>query len=356
MADDKAGVVVLTDPLREYATQVFMKYGMPRDEAAIVADHLVEADLRGVYSHGVLRIEPYTARLKAGAMKARPKITILRETPGTALVDGDDGSGQVVGVRAMEIAIRKAKEVGVGYVGVRHSNHFGTCAYYAQMAVAHDMIGFAATPGGTNIMAPWGGITPLLGNNPFGVAIPAGKEFPVVLDMAQSVVARGKIAHAVKTGSPIPPTWALNRHGEPTTDAKEGYAGLVQPVGGYKGYGMSFVIMALGSVLNGACFGTGVPVFDDGIKPDLNIGHICQAIDINAFMDPAEFKAKMDEAIHEMHGSELARGADRIYVPGEMEWLKRQERLKSGIPVAAGVWKDLETASRETGVALPPTL
>src|SRR5450756_2716469 len=238
MADDKAGVVVLADPLREYATQVFMKYGMPRDEAAIVADHLVEADLRGVYSHGVLRIEPYTARLKAGAMNPRPKITILRETPGTALVDGDDGSGQVVGVRAMEIAIRKAKEVGVGYVGVRHSNHFGTCAYYAQMAVAHDMIGFAATPGGTNIMAPWGGITPLLGNNPFGVAIPAGKEFPVVLDMAQSVVARGKIAHAVKTGSPIPPTWALNRHGEPTTDAKEGYAGLVQPVGGYKGYGM----------------------------------------------------------------------------------------------------------------------
>jgi LDH2 family malate/lactate/ureidoglycolate dehydrogenase len=356
MADDKTGVLVQSDQLREFATQVFMKHGLPRDEAYIVADHLVEADLRGVYSHGVIRIEPYTARFKAGAMNPRPNMQIVRETPGTALLDGDDGTGQIVGVRAMEIAIKKAMEVGVGYVGVRHSNHFGTCAYYAQMAAANDMIGIAATPGGTNIMAPWGGITPLLGNNPFAVAIPAGKEHPIVLDMAQSVVARGKIAHAVKTGSPIPPTWALNRFGEPTTDAKEGYAGLVQPVGGYKGYGMSFVIMALGSILNGGCFGTGMPVFDDGIKPNLNVGHICQAIDIRVFMDPAEFKGKMDEAIRDMHGAELARGVERIYVPGEMEWLKREERIKSGVPIAAGVWKDLEAASRETGVPLPATI
>ncbi len=356
MASDAAGVVVMSDPLREFVTRIFEAHGMPKGEAFVVGDHLVEADLRGVYSHGVLRVEPYTNRLKAGGMNPRPNIKIVRETPGTALVNGDDGAGQVVGVRAMEIAIRKAKEVGISHVGVRMSNHFGTCAYYAQMALPHDMIGVAATVGGTNIMAPTGGITKLLGNNPFGVALPAGKERPVVLDMAQSVVARGKIAHAVKTGTPIPPTWALNKFGEPTTDPVEAYAGIVQPVGGYKGYSMSFVTMALGAILNGAAFVHGLPVFDDGIKPNLNVGHYLQAIDINAFMDPSEFKAKMDEAIQAMHASELARGSERIYLPGEMEWIKREERLKSGVPIAAGVWKDLVSIAEKTGVALPQTV
>ena len=212
-----------------------------------------------------------------------------------------------------------------------------------------------ATVGGTNIMAPWGGITKLLGNNPFGVAMPAGKEYPVVLDMAQSVVARGKIAHAVKTGTQIPPTWALNKYGEVTTDPVEAYAGLVQPVGGYKGYSMSFVVMALGGVLNGASFGPHMPIFEDGIKPNLNTGHFFQAVDIKAFMDPAEFKAKMDESIQAMHASELARGNDRVYVPGELEWLKRAERLKNGIPIAAGVWKDLVIIAEQAGVDLPAT-
>ncbi len=355
MAEDNA-VIVMAEPLREFITQVFVSHGLPREEAFIVADHLVEADLRGVYSHGVIRVEVYTARLIAKGVNPKPNIRVLRETPGTALVDGDNGLGQVVGVRAMEIAIKKAKEVGVAHVGVRGSNHLGTCAYYSQMALERDMIGIAATPSGTNIMAPWGGITPLLGNNPFGIAIPAGKEYPVVLDMAQSVVARGKINHAAKTGQPIPPTWALNRFGEPTTDAKEGYAGLVQPVGGYKGYGLSFVVMALGGILNGAAFVHQIPTFDDGIRPNLNMGQFFGAIDIRAFMDPVEFKAKMDEAIRAMHESKLARGVDRIYVPGEIEWLKREERLKKGIPIAPAIWKELKAISERDGVALPPVV
>ena len=354
MAENE-NVLVMPDPLRDFVRKVFMAYDLPEADAAIIADHLVEADMRGVYSHGVIRVEQYTARYRERAMNPKPNIRVVSETPGTALVDGDDGAGQVVGVRAMEIAIEKAKFQGVAYVGARHSNHLGTCAYYAQMALKHDMVGIASTPGGTNIMAPTGGITPLLGNNPFGVALPASKEYPVVLDMAQSVVARGKINHAAKNNLPIPPTWALNRFGEPTTDAVEAYAGLVQPVGGYKGYGMAFVIMALGGILNGAAFVKSVPTFDDGIKPDLNVGHFFLAIDIKAFMDPSLFKAHMDQAIHEMHSSELAKGAERVYVPGEMEWLKREERLKSGVPVAKGVWKDLVAASSETGVPLPLT-
>lgn len=350
------GVVVMAEPLREFITKIFMSHGLSQDDAFIVADHLVEADLRGVYSHGVIRVEAYTARLVAKAVNPKPGFRIIRETPGTALVDGDNALGQVVGVNAMKIAIKKAKEVGTAYVGARGSNHLGTCAYYAQMAIEHDMIGISGTPSGTNIMAPWGGITPLLGNNPFGIAMPAGKEYPVVLDMAQSVVARGKINHAAKTGQPIPPTWALNRFGEPTTDAKEGYAGLVQPVGGYKGYGLSFIVMALGGILNGAAFVHQIPTFDDGIQPNLNMGQFFMAIDIRAFMDPSEFKAKMDEAIQAMHQSELARGTDRIYVPGEIEWLKREERLKNGVPIAPAIWKDLTAISERDGVKLPPTV
>ena len=355
MTAEMSDVVVMSNPLREFVARIFEAEGMPFGDAFTVADHLVEADLRGVYSHGILRVEPYTARIKAGGMNPSPNIRVLRETAGTALIDGDNGAGQVVGVRAMEIAITKAKEVGVSHVGVRMSSHFGTCAYYAQMALEHDMIGVAVTAGGTNIMAPAGGVSKLLGNNPIGVAIPAGKEYPIVLDMAQSVVARGKIAHAIKTGTPIPPTWALNRYGEPTTDPVEAYSGLVQPVGGYKGYSMAFVVMALGAVLNGAGFGHDLPVFEEGIKRVANVGHFFQAIDIKALADPEEFKSKMDEAIQAMHSSELARGSDRVYVPGEIEWLKREERLKSGVPIAAGVWKDLVKIADRCGVALPPT-
>ncbi|MHB0867938.1 MAG: Ldh family oxidoreductase [Chloroflexota bacterium] len=356
MATENSGVTVMLDPLRGFVTEIFTEKGMPQADAAILADHLVEADLRGVYSHGVLRVQPYLERLKQGGMNPRPNIRLLRETPGTALLDGDNGAGQVCGVRAMGIAIKKAKEVGVSYVGLRMTNHFGTCGYYAQMAAEQDMIGVAMTVSGSNIMAPWGGITPLLGNNPIGVAIPAGKERPVVMDMAVSVVAKGKIVHAMKAGTPIPPTWGLNRHGEPTTDAKEAFDGLVQPVGGYKGYNMSFVIGVLSAVLNRAAFTHEVTDFYHNMKDPQNIGASFQAIDIKAFMDPAEFKERMDESIQEMHGSELARGNDRIYVPGEIEWLKREERLKKGVPVAEPVWKDLVAISQELGIALPPTL
>ncbi len=355
MASDH-GVTVMPEAMRQFVTQVFMTQALPREEAAIVADHLVEADLRGVYSHGVIRVEPYIARLRAGGMNPKPDIRVVRETPGTAVVDGDNGAGQVVGVRAMQVAIAKAKQVGVSYVGARMSNHFGTCAYYAMMALEHDMIGFASTVGGTNIMAPSGGITPLLGNNPFGYALPAGKELPVVLDMALSVVAKGKIVHAMKSGTPIPETWGLNKYGEPTTDAKEAFEGLVQPVGGYKGYAMSFVMGVLGGLLTRAAFVHDVTDFYANMKDPQNAGHYFQAIDIKAFMEPSEFKAKMDEAIQAMHSSELARGNDRIYVPGELEWINRRQRLENGVPVAAAVWRDLTKVSQEVGVPLPETV
>ncbi len=339
--------------LRAFVSDLFAWQGLPAEDAGVVADHLVEADLRGVYSHGVLRVQPYLERLKQRGMNPRPEVKTVRETAGTAIVDGDNGAGQVVSVYAMKLAIEKARRTGISHVGVRHSNHFGTCAYYAQMALPHDMIGFCATVGANKIIAPTGGITPLLGNNPFGYAIPAGKEYPVVLDMAMSVVAKGKIVHAMKEGTPIPPTWGMNRYGEPTTDAKEAFDGLVQPVGGYKGYAMTFVTGIVGGILNQAAFVHDVTDFYLNYHDPQNVGHYFQAIDINAFMDPSEFKAKMDEAIQAMHASELARGSERIYVPGEMEWIAREKRLVEGVPVAPAVWKDLVSLAHEAGVKLP---
>jgi LDH2 family malate/lactate/ureidoglycolate dehydrogenase len=205
-------------------------------------------------------------------------------------------------------------------------------------------------------MAPWGGITPKVGNNPFGVAIPAGQEFPVVLDMALSVVAKGKIVHAMKSGKPIPSGWGLNKYGEPTTDAREAFEGLVAPVGGYKGANMAFVLGILGGLLTRAAFMSEVTEFYSNMTDPQNGGHFFQAIDISAFMEPREFKARVDWAVREWRDSKLARGVDRIYAPGELEWLTRQERLKSGIPISAAVWKDLVTIAEANGVPLPPTL
>lgn len=354
MRATEQSVIVFHDPLREFATQVFASLGVPTQDAFIIADHMVEADLRGVYSHGMLLLGTYVRKIKEGGINPTPNIRIVRETTSSALIDGDNGPGHVVAARAMETAIRKAKEAGTSHVGVRGSNHFGTCAYWAGMALRHDMIGFAASVGVTNIIAPTGGVTPLLGNNPFGVAIPANKEYPLVLDMALSVAARGKIVHAMKTGTPIPSTWAVNKWGEPTTDAKEAYEGLIQPVGGYKGYGMAFVIGVLGSLLTGAAFLGEVMPFYTNYNAPQNAGHFFNAIDIEAFMDPFEFKVKMDEAIRAMHASELARNVDRIYVPGEIEWLTRAKRIEAGIPIAPEVWREMEAISQDRAVSLPP--
>ncbi|MHB8991971.1 MAG: Ldh family oxidoreductase, partial [Chloroflexota bacterium] len=283
----------------------------------------------------------------------RPVVRILQESPGTALIDGDGGSGQVVGVRAMNLAIDKAKATGVGYVGVRSSDHFGTCAYYAEMALTHDMIGFVSTVGGFNMMAPWGGITPLLGSNPFALAVPAGKQHPVVLDMACTATLTFAIARALQSGSSIPPTWAFNKYGEPTTNPVEAAEGLVQPIGGHKGSGLALVIGLLSGVLNGAAFGKEMGTYPGRNNSLRNTGGSFAALDVSLFMTPTEFKERVDAAIAEMRSSELARGVQRIYMPGEIELTKRTDHLQHGIPISPKVWQSLDGIARELGVPMP---
>lgn len=323
--------LIQAEPLRQFCCAAFKRVGLPAEDAASVADTLVEADLRGVHSHGVWWTLTYIQRLQQGGVNPRPNIRVVRETQAMALLDADRGMGQVAGMEAMRRAIQKAQGCGVGVVSVRNSNHFGAAAYYALMAAQADQVGFAVSDAEPT-MAPWGGAKTIVGNNPLAYAIPATADFNIVLDMALSVVAWGKIFLAAQRNEKIPATWAVNQAGEPTEDAREAMAGLLMPVGGYKGYGLALVMEILSSVLAGATFGLGVPPMSDATAAQ-DTGHFFMAIDINHFMPLAEFQQRMVNLIHEHRDVPRLPGVEQIFLPGEIEHLKRKQRLESGIPL-----------------------
>ena len=306
MMENTKTVTVAAAALKTFCVDVLRHVGVAAGEATFIIDNLVAADMRGVDSHGVVRLPIYVKRLAAGAINARPAVRILRETATSAVVDGDNGLGQWVGMKAMEIAIDKALSGACTFVSVRNSNHFGAAAYYAEMAAARDLIGLAFTIGGINHMTPWGGAAAILGNNPFAVAMPAGVEPPVVLDMACSVAARGKIIVAAKEGQPIPADWAVGPDGIATTDAIEALKGFVQPVGGPKGYALTLVIGLLSTMLSGAFFGREVTHMYDDLERPQNIGHLFAAIPIALFEDIDVYKSRMDKAIAEVRGVKRA--------------------------------------------------
>jgi LDH2 family malate/lactate/ureidoglycolate dehydrogenase len=351
MSDEKT-VVISEVALKRFCVAVLRKVDVPDDQAKAIIDNLVEADLRGVDSHGVVRLPIYVKRLAARATNPRPNVRIVRETRTTAVVDGDNGMGQWVGQRAMQIAIDKARDGDCVFVSVRNSNHYGAAALYAQMAAAHDMIGLSFTIGGINHMTPWGGAEAILGNNPFAIAFPAGEERPVVLDMACSVAARGKIIVAAKEGRAIPPDWAVGPDGAPTTDAVEALKGFVSPVGGPKGYALTMAIGLLSTMLSGAHFGSEVTHMYDDLERPQNIGHLFGVLPVASFEDLATYKARMDKAVREVRGVKKAPGVERIYLPGEREYLLLEERRKSGIPIGAGVFGELQALGREYGIEL----
>lgn len=348
---DSRNIVLDAEALRRVCTQMMERAGMPSADAAITADSLVDADLRGTHSHGVIQLPGYLGRLAAGGINPRPSISVVSETPAMAIVDGDGGMGQVVSHFAMQIAIRKGKETGVGVAGVRNSEHFGACAYWSLMAVAQDMIGICST-NGVSCMPPFGGITGTIGNNPIAIAAPAGREYPVVIDMATSVVAQGKMKVAAARGEKIPRDWAINLDGEPTDDPVEGLKGLVLPVAGYKGFGLALAFEVLTAVLPGALFGKQVPL-NPGPGDPVHIGHFFQAVAIAPVMAVPEFKQRMDELVRQVKESRLAKGVSRIYAPGEIEEATRAERVKAGIPLANAVVEGLKNSASKLGVAWP---
>jgi LDH2 family malate/lactate/ureidoglycolate dehydrogenase len=339
--------------LREFARRVLEAVGVPEEDATLLADLLVEADCRGVHSHGVTRLPVYVARLQGGAMAAKTVLSVVSESPGTLLLDGGNGPGHVACVRSMELAVAKAREAGVAVVALRNSNHNGTQAAYAMRALRADMIGLCATLGG-NVMAPWGGISPLLGNNPFGLAAPTAEEPPFVLDMACSVAARGWIMLAEKRGEPIPEGWAIDAEGNPTRDPSAALAGTVLPIGGHKGYGLSMLVAVLTGVLTGAAVGASGFLgrdLKDVTDRRQDSGHLLATLDISRFMPVPEFKARMDRFIRDMRDSQRAPGVERIYVPGELEDAAQQEAERLGVPVEEAVLRELEALARRLGIA-----
>jgi amino acid adenylation domain-containing protein len=340
-------VRVSVESLRAYGREALERTGLPPEVAAIVTEVQLEASLRGQPTHNMGAIPDYARRLVSGAMNSRPHFRVERETAISARVDGDDGPGQWVGVRAMELAIQKARQSGVGVVGARRSNHFGAAGHYAWLAARENLIGWCTTNSRLSL-APTGGLTPTFGNNPLGVGIPAAQYHPIVLDIAMSVAARGKIGLHLAEGKPLPPGWILDRFGRPSTDPADLVAGLGVPIGGHKGYGLTLVMEALAGVLTGAGF-----CWDHRREPTrpsvapLDYGHFFMAIDPELFMPVAEFTARVDRMIEQAKGGDRAENVEEILVPGETEMRARTRNLREGVPLLASTYRALRKYREE---------
>lgn len=329
--------------------EVLKACNLREQEAETAAKVLIAADLRGVDTHGAVRLPIYVKRLQLGLVSAQPDTKILQETETSAVIDGDYGLGQVSSFKAMELAIRKAEQVGMAAVGVRKSHHFGAAAYYAQMALEKDMIGFSCTNSAPIMPAP-GGAEMVVGNNPISIAVPAGKEFPLVLDMACSVVAQGRIMLAVKNGEAIPEGWATDNKGVPTTDAAEGLKGFLMPVGRHKGYGLALIVDALAGVLTGAAFGKGITSIYGDLVNKQDSGHFFMAIRVKNFMEPSLFKGLIDRFIQETKNTARVPGVKEVFLPGEIEFTTEARRKAAGIPMGDAVLNELLEMAAGVGV------
>jgi L-2-hydroxycarboxylate dehydrogenase (NAD+) len=326
---------------------LLLKQDTSEEEADATAEVLAEGDLRGLGSHGILRL-PYIIRgLKRKTIVAPAKIKIVKETPATALVDGGHGLGHHVATTAMKLAIDKAKKLGIGAVGVFNSNHFGIAGYYAELAMQEDLIGLVTTTTDA-LVHPWGGVQNLLGTNALAIGLPT--EPPVLLDMAMSVAARGKLVNAMKKGERIPEGWAIDNEGRSTTDPAKALEGALSPFGGAKGYGLAFVLELLAGPLVGAAAGGDVVGTLEPVKGFSTKGDFMIAIDPRAFVSLTEFRAQAKDFIHQIKSSRKAPGVKEIMVPGEPERKIREQRLREGIPIADEVWRELEQISEELGV------
>ena len=361
---DETGLRVPSEDLADFCLRVLRKLGVPEQDARITSDVLVTADLRGIASHGVARLRRYVDGLRTGMMVARPEVTVLRETPATALLDAGAGLGQPVSHRAMRKAIQKATEVGAGFVAVRNSNHYGIAGYYAMMALEHDCIGMSMTNADV-LVVPTFGRDAMLGTNPVAVAAPANKERPFVLDMATSTVPRGKLEVYERQGKPVPMGWATDDRGLGTDDAhrvlenfKERAGGGLLPLGGegellsgHKGYGLALWVDVFCAVLSGAAYATLVyPKTPDGKPMPANLGHFFGAWRVDAFRPVNEFKAAMDDLQQRLKNAPKAEGQDRIYIHGEKEYEKAEHYSRDGIPINPKVVEDLKAIAEEIDV------
>lgn len=331
---------VLTDWIR----QILIGSGLDQEQAQMISEHLVLANLRGVDSHGISKIDVYCKRLEKGVVNKKLNFRIAKETPVSALIDGENSMGISLATKGIELAVRKAKEVGVGIIGISHSNHAGMLAAYTDYAAQHDCISIAVT-NAPSVMAPWGGRTPFFGTNPISYSIPTGGEMNIVFDMATTTVAKGKIVLAEKENKSIPVGWAISKDGRETTDPKEALEGLLLPVGGPKGYGLSFLVETLSSLFTGAAYGPYIGSLFDDFEHEQNVGQFFFVMRADLFQELDVFKARVDQMAEEIKGIERMQGVERIYLPGEIEFERARELRKNGIPVSAQMLATLQAIS-----------
>ncbi|MCI7302550.1 MAG: Ldh family oxidoreductase [Clostridiales Family XIII bacterium] len=335
----------------QFVADLFQAAGTTRENAQMVADVLIRADLRGIKSHGVSRIPIYIKRMEMGLVNSRAEIRILHETPVSAVIDGGYGLGQITATKAMKLAIEKAKTCGVGMVCMNKSHHYGIAAFYSQMAAEENMIGFSCA-NTTALMAAPGGASKAIGNSPFSFAFPAKEEMPVIFDAACSAVAQGKIIVANINGQKIPDNWALDCEGNPTTDPAEALKGFLLPMAGPKGYGIAVVMEILSGVLSGSDTGIHLGSIYNDLENPQDCGNFFMAIDLKAFGDPEAFKERMDGYIQDMKNGKKAKNTKEIFMPGEIELKKEIQAKKDGIEIEDDTFAPLVELAKKYKVKL----
>jgi ureidoglycolate dehydrogenase (NAD+) len=344
---------ILVQDLHDFCVNALTQIGVGVTDARTTADVLVTTDTWGTFTHGTKALRPYIRRLRGGGLRTNGTPRVVDEGPGWAMVDGDSSLGMVSSVFAMNTALAKAATAGIALVGLRNNCHYGAAGYYAAMAIEKNMIGFSMANDIPTVNGP-GARGAVMGSNPFGFAAPAGREKPILLDMATSTVAGGKVFAAAALGKPIPGQWLLDANAQATTDPTLfSHAASLTPLGGYKGFGLAFLIEVLSAILTGAAIRWQVLswTFSDPSKPTGH-GAAFIAINIAPFMPVEQFKERMDQTIREIRASEKADGAERIYLPGEMEWERREKALVEGIDLPDDVVASLRDLGQDLSLDL----
>ena len=351
--EEKNVVSIPVHPLRNFSQQSFVACGLSKENSEWVTDTLIRSELRGIGSHGIVRLPFYCKRLTDKGTNPNPNVRVEAERPSMILANGDNGLGQIVSIKTMEMVIERARSQGVCFAGVRNSCHFGMSAYYPMMALKEGMIGLA----GSNtapVMAPWGGGKSAIGNNPLAIAVPTGKEYPLIVDMAMSVVSGGKVRLEAVKGTKIPKDWILDGQGRLTDNPADLMPdGTLLPLG-YKGFGLAIMIEVLSGVLTRSSILNEIPLWFEKTSVPVNLGHFFMALDIGAFMPVEAFKKRVDQMIDELKSSPPMKGSSGIFMPGEIEYLKEQDYLRNGIPVSKEVLKTLDHFAKKIGIPKLP--
>ena len=339
------------DEVRELSKNIFIKAGLSEADASIITDVLLETEMRGVFTHGFLRLEWYIDCILSGGIHTDGNIEAIYDSPSWASVDGKDNLGIVVSYKAMELAMSKARETGVGIVNVRGSHHFGAAGYYTSMCADNGMVGMSMSNGDV-LIAATGSRVRTIGNNPFSYAFPAGKYKKIVYDIAMSHTSDRKVVQFAKEGKALPEGWIIDKNGRPTTDPLDyERGGTLMPFGGYKGYGLAMMVETLAATLSGAAMTTNVHAWNKDPSAGGNVGHFFMALDVSRLGDPDGYRARVDAMIDEIKSSEKAVGVNEIFYPGEIETLKMQKCLSEGfVEIADETIASMHNAAKKLGM------